>query len=275
MTAKKHRPVDLYLVGRGVKYGIEQMTTESINAIKASRLVFETSGDPDAVRSIHGNVIDMDSDYWTGELCDDVYARMADTILDEVKKNGPTVAVITDGHPMLFDDVNWDLLHKGRRRGLNVVALPAVGCLDTMSIDVGMDLGAGAQIVGANHMVLYDIKLDPHMQTYVLQVAKFGTSFYSRETKRNRPGRFAPLVRHLTRFYPADIVVTLIVSLGEESIRRRVRLGELDSARAFIHAQENNGLTMHIPPVPGEIVNEEFSRNVDDLEYLARIAELA
>lgn len=274
MSAKKQRPVDVYLVGRGVRDGVEQMTLESINAIKASRIVFETSGDPDATRTLNRNVIDMASDYWTGELADDVYDRMEKTIWKELKTNGPTVAVITDGHPMLFDQINWNLYHKGRRRGLNVVALPAVSSLDTMMIDLGMDLGEGAQIVHANQLMLYETPLDPHLQTYILQISKFGTSFYSRETKRSLPGRFTPLVRHLTRYYPKDVIVTLIVSMGADSIRKRVRLGNLDSARGWIHAHENDGLTLHIPPTTSEVLNERFAENLDDLKYLAKIAEL-
>lgn len=273
MAANRHRRVDVYLIGRGIRDGVEQMTTESLNALKASRLVFETSGDAESVRGIHPNVIDMADDYWTGELCDDVYARMEDTIVREVRTNGPTVAVITDGHPMFFDEINWNLLKKGKRRGMNVVALPAVSSLDTMMIDVGMDVGDGAQIVHANQLLLYDLTLDPHLQTYVLQIGKFGTSFYSAGTKRNLPGRFTPLVKHLTRFYPADVMVTLIISLGEDSIRRRVRLRDLDSARVFLHDRQNDGLTMHIPPCSEEM-NAKFSAQLDDPKHLAKIAVL-
>src|SRR5216684_4300705 len=122
-----------------------------------------------------------------------------------------------------------------------------------MMIDVGVDLGNGAQIVHANHLLLYDIKLDPHLQTYVLQIGKFGTGFFSRETKRNLAGRFTPLVEHLMRFYPPDHVVTLIISLGEKSIRRRVKLCKLDDARVFLHTHQDGGLTMYIPAHPREI----------------------
>lgn len=271
----KRRSVDIYLLGRGIVNGTGQMTQEAIQAIESSRLVLDLSGDVGAVRKLHKNVVDLYSDYWTGELSDNVYDRLEELIVDEVRTNGPTVSVIVDGHPMFFDDVNWSLLRNGKRRRLNVVAVPGISCLDTMMIDVGVDLGNGAQIVHANHLVMYGIQLDPHLQTYVLQIGKFGTAFFSRETKRNLPGRFTPFVEHVTRFYPPDTMTTLMVSLGRDTIRRKVRLGDLDSARAFLHRHQDDGLTMYIPARPRKPTNEEFTRGCDDLEQLARIAVLA
>jgi len=274
MGAKKQRPVDIYLLGRGIADGVSQMTLEAMDAIKSSRIVFDLSGDVGSVRKLHKNVVDLYDDYWTGELSDNVYERLEETIVAEVRKNGPTLSLIVDGHPMLFDDVNWNLLRKAKRRGLKVVAVPGVSCLDTMMIDVGYDLGEGAQIVHVNHLLLSNITLDPQLQTYVLQIGKFGTSFFSRETKRNLPGRFTPLVEYLTRFYPPEIVVTLIVSLGENSIRRRVRLRDLDSARAFLHRHQDDGLTMHIPAAEGASQNDQFARDLDDVNHLAKLAVL-
>jgi hypothetical protein len=100
------------------------------------------------------------------------------------------------------------------------------------------------------------------------------TSSAARETKRNRPGRFTPLVEHLTRFYTSDVLVTLIVSLGGRSLRRRIRLGRLDDARAFLHRHQDDGLTMHIPPQPRGVANARFARELDDIAHLAEIAEL-
>lgn len=275
MASRRRQRVDIYLLGRGIVDGVSQMTIEAMDALRASRLVFDLSGDAKAIRKIHHNVIDLSDDYWTGELCDDVYKRLEETVVAEVRKNGPGVSIIVDGHPMLFDDVNWSLLRKGKRRGLNVVAIPGISSLDTMMIDVGEDLGNGAQIVHANQLLVYEIALDPHLQTYVLQVGKFGTEFFSRETRRNLPGRFTPLAAHLTRFYPADHMATLIISLGKKSIRCRIRLGELDNARAFLHRHQDDGLTMYIPAYPRPIADERFSSAINDPDHLPTIAELA
>jgi uncharacterized protein YabN with tetrapyrrole methylase and pyrophosphatase domain len=275
MASRRRQRVDIYLLGRGIVDGVSQMTFEAMAALRASRLVFDLSGDARAIQKIHKNVVDLCDDYWTGELCDDVYKRLEETIVAEVRKNGPGVSIVVDGHPMLFDDVNWSLLRNGKRRRLKVVAIPGISSLDTMMIDVGADLGNGAQIVHSNQLLLYDITLDPHLQTYVLQIGKFGTDFFSRETKRNLPGRFTPLIAHLTRFYPADHMATLIISLGEKSIRRRVRLGELDNARAFLHRHQDDGLTMYIPAYRRPIANERFAAAIDDIDHLKTIAELA
>ena len=275
MGTRRRRTVDIYLLGRGVTSGVQQMTLEALRALEKSRVVFDLSGEVRSVRKLHKNVIDLAKEYWTGELNDDVYVRLEERIVAEVRANGPTVALIVDGHPMVFDDVSWNLLRKAGRRRLNVVAIPGISCLDTMMIDVGFDLGEGAHIVEANDLVVSDITLDPQLQTYVLQVAKFGTCFVSRETKRNLPGRFTPLVDHLTRFYPPEHVATLIVSMNRDSIRRRVALRDLDSARAFLHRHQDHGLTLYIPARPSGVKNHQFVRDVDDLDHLATIAELA
>jgi len=269
------RKPDIYLLGRGIAGGVSQMTVEALDALRASRIVFDLSGDVRAVRRVHRNVVDLYDEYWTGELCDDVYERLKQRVLDEAETNGPTVALVVDGHPMVFDDVNWSIVRAGRRRGLRVQPLPGISCVDTMMIDLGVDVGDGTQIVHANQLVVYDIRLDPHLQTFVFQVGKFGTSFFSAETARNLEGRFTPLVEHLTRFYPSDHVVTLLVSSGNGSgatIRKRLRLSSLDDARAFLHRRQDDGLTMHIPAVPRAVVNKAFASAVDDERHLDRIA---
>lgn len=274
MPAKRKKPaVDIYLLGRGIADGVSQMTVESLDALRASRIVFDLSGDYKAIRKLHPNVVDLHKEYWTGELCDDVYERLQERLLSEAETNGPTISVVVDGHPMVFDDVNWGIVREGKRRRLNVVALPGISCVDTMMIDLGVDIGIGAQIVHANHLLTHDIALDPHLQTFVFQIGKFGTSFFTAETRRNRPGRFTPLVEHLTRFYPPGHVATLIVSSGSgATIRKRVALGALDEARTFLHLHQDDGLTMHIPAHPRAPVNEEFTRAIDDERHLAEIA---
>jgi len=268
------RKPDIYLLGRGIGSGLSQMTVEALDALRASRVVFDLSGDVRAVRRVHRNVVDLYDEYWTGELCDNVYARLQDRVLNEVETNGPTVAIVVDGHPMVFDDVNWGIVRAGRRRGLKVQPLPGISCVDTMMIDLGVDIGDGTQIVHANHLVIYEIHLDPHLQTFVFQVGKFGTSFFSAETARNRPGRFTPLAEYLTGFYPPDHKATLIVSSGNGGapIRKRVPLGALDEARAFLHRHQDDGLTMHIPAVPRPAVNKALAEAFDDERHLDRIA---
>lgn len=270
---KRSNGVDIYLIGRGIADGTAHMTTEAVGALRDCRIVFDLSGDVRAIRKLHPNVIDLMSEYWTGELCDDVYRRLEERILIEAKTNGPTVGIVVDGHPMVFDDVNWGIVRNGRRSGLRVQPLPGISCIDTMLIDVGVDLGEGTQIVHANRLVLYKVALDPSLHAFVLQVDKFGTNFFSAETRGNRRGRFRPLAEHLTRFYPPDHVVTLIVSSGRgATARKRVRLGNLDDARTFLYRHENEGMTLHIPAIDRDILDEKFSRQVNDEKHLARIA---
>jgi len=274
MAARRRRVVDLYLLGRGVADGVGQMTLETVQALERSRVVFDLSGDPRSLRKLHKNVIDLADEYWTGGVNSDVYARLEQRIVEEIRQNGPTVALVVDGHPLIFEGINWNLLRKAKRRRMNVVAMPGISCLDTMMMHVGIDLCDGAQIVEANDLLISGIKLDPQLQTYVLQVAKFNTWFITRETKRNLPGRYTPLRDYLTRFYPPETVVTLIVSRGADSIRRRVALRDLDDARAFLHRHQHHGLTLHIPGCASPIANRQFADDLWKFEHLLTVAEL-
>lgn len=270
---KRNGAVDIYLIGRGIAEGTAHMTVESIEALRSCRVVFDLSDDVRAIRRLHPYVVDLAREYWTGELCADVYPRLEARVLEEAMTNGPTVGMVVDGHPMVFDDVNWEIVRNGRRRGLRVAPLPGISCIDTLLIDVGVDLGDGTQIVQANSLVLYAVTLDPSLHSFILQVDKFGTSYFSAETRGNRRGRFTLLAEYLMRFYPGDHMVTLLVSSGRGAkARRRVRLRRLDDAGGFLHRHENEGMTLHVPAIDRGIMNDEFSRAVDDKAHLARIA---
>src|SRR5260370_17048116 len=99
MAKRRGRAVDIYLLGRGIVDGVGQMTLEAMKALQASRLVFDLSGDVAAIRKGHDNVVDLDQDYWTGELSDDVYSRLEAIILDEATNSRPTLPAILPRPP--------------------------------------------------------------------------------------------------------------------------------------------------------------------------------
>lgn len=272
----KRRPVDLFVVGRGVRDGTGQMTLEAVEALKTCRVVLDLSADPDAVRAIHPNVVDLAQDYWTFDVNEDVYARIERIVLDEVRRGGPTVGHITDGHPLLFDDVSWSLVRRGRKLGLKVVALPGVSCLDTMVLELGVDLGNGTQILEATQVLHYDLALNPYLATFLFQIGSFGTNFVSATTRRNRKGRFTPLVDHLLKFFPRGHPAVLISSSGRGRPARKLRLPlhRLDGAREFIHSAEGGGLTLYLPPLPRQ-ANPAYTRKLSDVGHLQDITELA
>ena len=120
--------------------------------------------------------MNLDSQYWTGELDTDVYTRMANTILDEAQE-GPGVVMVGDGHPAYYDDVTWDIYRRGKRRGLNVKILPAISSIDSMAANCGLEIHTGGfQIFDATTIVAINQDLNPHVDTLIMQIGWFGTS---------------------------------------------------------------------------------------------------
>ncbi len=104
------------------------------------------------------------------------YKRNTDIILKEARK-GPRVVVVVEGHPTIYDDVSWDILRRGKKRGFKVKIIPAISCIDAMAAYCGLKIGAaGFQIVEATSLVLCKQKLNPNMDALVMQIGWFGTS---------------------------------------------------------------------------------------------------
>src|SRR4030081_873315 len=115
---KKKKTFDIALTGVGIG-GFSQTTLETLDAFKRARIIFHLTGYDRKLQQYCKQVVNLDKEYWTGEVDVDIYARLANKILDEAKK-GPGVVMVGDGHPAYYDDVTWDISRRGKRRGLDV-----------------------------------------------------------------------------------------------------------------------------------------------------------
>jgi precorrin-3B methylase len=196
---------------------------------------------------VNPNTEDLDSIYWTADEWDRVSRRMVKYVLEEVKR-GPEVALVSYGSPTLFDDIGRELQRRLKRAKKRCVALPAVSCLDTLSIDLGIDYGDGLQVLDATDLIESKITLNARLHTLLLQIYEFGTST-TPDAIENRPGRFAPLVAYLEQFYPDKHRIVLAFSdNGDGDGQRliRTRLSALDSKSSLMFP----GMTLYLPPLP-------------------------
>ena len=240
---KSQELVDLYLLGIGIG-GPGQITRETWRVLRRCRLVLYLSHRNDILSRINKNTRDLEDVYWTGDKYDEVYERIVRLVLDEVK-NAPGVAFVTYGHPMFFDSVNLELLARSKRQGLVAKVLPAVSCLDTLCVDLGIDYGDGTQIFEANDLVSQKLDMNPNLHTLVLQLGNFGTSRTNGQYCW-RIGHFSPLIDHLGRYYPVDHRVMIAFSSDglDEPMLLRTRIQRLDSHRRRIFP----GTTLYLPP---------------------------
>ena len=270
---KNRRPLDIALTGVGIG-GFSQTTLETLEAFKRARIIFHLTSYHRKLQKYCKNVVNLESQYWTGEVDTDVYERMANIILDEAKK-GPGVVMVGDGHPAYYDDVTWDIYRRGRRRGLNVRILPAISSIDSMAANCGLEMDAGGfQIFEATTIVATNQDLNPYIDTLIMQIGWFGTSIIA-DINESKKGRFKPFIKYLRRFYPKDHPVRVMEAPFDEKnppVVIATKLGSLDDH----HKKIMPIMSMYIPALPKDeaLENEEFIQSTTDVKHLEEVADV-
>lgn len=235
----------LYILGTGIR-GLRQLTQETREALMRCRIVLHLSNQHEGLRLLNRNTVNLDESYWTGKDRNVVYSGLVKMVMDEVKK-GPGVAIVTYGHPLFFDDVHMQLRKKCRDLGLSCTILPAVSCLDTICVDLGIDYGDGLQVFEATHLVNAKLKMCKNVHTLIFQIYEFGEDVTA-DVIRAVPGRFAPLEKHLCKFYPHNHRGALVYSedeCDEGTFRIGTTIGRLDTKQRSMFP----GVTLYIPPL--------------------------
>ena len=270
---KNTKSFDIALTGIGIR-GFEQTTLQTLDAFSRARIIFHLTSYHQRLKKYCKQVVNLDKEYWTGEVDVDVYRRLANVVLDEAKK-GPGVVMVGDGHPAYYDDVTWDIYRRGKRRGLNVKILSAISSIDSMAANCGLEINTGGfQIFDATTIVAINQDLNPHIDTLIMQIGWFGTSLVA-DITHSKKGRFKPFVDYLRRFYPEDQPVRVMEAPYTERdapVVIATKLGLLDQH----HKKIMPIMSMFIPALPVDSAsgNEEFIRNTVNLEHLKEMALL-
>ena len=270
---RKNNSFDISLAGIGIG-GFEQTTLETLQAIKSARIILHLTDHHQTLSKYCKHIINLDKEYWTGDEDWSVYKRIADLILDEAK-NGPGVVAIGDGHPAYYDDVTWDVYRRGKRRGLNVRIIPAISCLDAMAANCGLEINTrGLQIFDANVMIAANQKLNPFVDTLIMQIGWFGLTL-TLDYTQSRKGRFDPVIRYLATFYPATHPVKIMRAPSESNDSPTVittRLSSLDRYHKTIY----QGMCLFIPALEFEPNDgfQSFYETAAEKEHVLDLVEL-
>lgn len=264
---------DIALTGVGIG-GFSQTTLETLDAFKRARIIFHLTSYHRKFQQYCDNVVNLDKQYWTGEVDTDIYERMANTILDEAR-NGPGVVMVGDGHPAYYDDVTWDIYRRGKRRGLNVKILPAISSIDSMAANCGLEIHTGGfQIFDATTIMALNQEINPHIDTLIMQIGWFGTSLVFDITS-SKKGRFKPFIKYLRRFYPKDHSVRVMEAPFNEQnppVVISTKLGKLDDH----HRRIMPIMSMFVPALPEDSPSEntEFIEATTDVKHLEEMADV-
>src|SRR5260221_1959365 len=123
-SSRRRTSNDITIAGLPIG-GLDRTTPETLRALRTARVILDLTGNSRLLRKFCQQVINLDKEYWTDGLDEDVYKRIANIVLNQAG-NGPRVVLVVDGHPGIYQDLSWDIYDRGRRRGLRVVILPAV-----------------------------------------------------------------------------------------------------------------------------------------------------
>lgn len=265
---------DIILTGIGVG-GIEHTTQETLKALYSARVIYNLTAFHHQLSKYCKNIINLESEYWTGEIDEIVYKRIADIILKEAR-NGPQVVVVVDGHPTIYDDVSWDIMRRGKRKGFKVKIIPAISCIDAMAAYCNLEINAsGLQIIEATSLISFKQKLNPNMDTLIMQIGWFGTSLLC-EVTHSKKGRFIPLINYLLKFYPKTHNVQLLLAPTSRKdspkiIKTKMYLLDkhckniLPDMSLFIPALNSNN---------GSQINDDFIHKTEDIKHLKKIAAI-
>lgn len=254
--------------------GLDRTTPETVRALRTARVILDLTSNARLLKRFCKRVINLDKEYWTGEVDEDVYTKIANIVLDQVRE-GPGVVLVVDGHPGIYQDLSWDIYDRGRRRGLEVVILPAVSFLDLMIAFCNLRVDAsGLQILEATSVVAYKFPLNPLIDTLLMQIGWFGTSLLV-DIAESKKGRFEPLVKYLTRYYPKDHIIKLVRAPWAADDRPAIISTRISSLDRF-HRSITTDMTLLIPALTtdDDMSDESFVCRTEDKDHLARIARL-
>lgn len=238
-----HELVDLYILGTGIM-GLSQITFESAVILEKCRIILDLSQTEKSLKKLNPKVVDLEPLYWTGEDRSLVYKRIVNRVMQEISR-GPSVALVTYGHPYFADDVTIELSYLCKKNGMNCQILPAISCMDTLPICLRADFAEGAQIVLASHLLTKKLRLNPMLQTVILQLYELDSP-NTADVIKNSKGRFIRLQKHLMKFYSPDQKVIIVYTKDGVSIKDKAvktSISNIDANRRRIFP----GTTLYIP----------------------------
>jgi hypothetical protein len=172
------------------------------------------------LRSLRVECVDLAAGLPSDRPFADAYLEIAEAILQETLDD-PPVVVLSPGNPLLSNALNRFLMIKAREHKLRVQVLPAVSPIDVLVCATGLDVGTfGLQVFDARRVVGRDRPIDPSVPLLLLQLAGVAATA-ARAPLQPGPEAYAPLIRALSGWYPANHPVT---HLGDGSVPGTPRL---------------------------------------------------
>jgi hypothetical protein len=132
---------------------------------------------------------------------------------------------------------------------------------------------SGLQIFDANGMIAFDQRLNPYVDTLIMQIGWFGLSL-TLDYAQSRKGRFDPVIKHLTKFYPETHPVKIMRAPSESDDSPTVITTKLFSLDRY-HKTIYQGMCLFLPALESELDGfETFYEVSADKAHVLEVVEL-
>lgn len=263
------------IIGAGVLCP-NHLTLEADRAMRGSSIIYYLlDSNPKMVAylaKLGPELVDLGDIYKEGAFDQDVYERLAEIVIVATKSH-THVCFLVPGHPLIYVTSSSLILDHARRLGIKANVLPGISALDTMIIQLGLEIGRhGLQVFESNRFVYLSFKPDPRVPLFLLQPGAIGTGFITAKRK-NRAQRFEILRDSLLRYYPPQHRCLLLVSKFDPrfpSVKRSVAIRRIPQYAELIDYKTS----MFIPPSADfEIVDHDFYSRLTDRSYSNRLVK--
>jgi uncharacterized protein YabN with tetrapyrrole methylase and pyrophosphatase domain len=258
------------IVGAGI-LSPEQITREGDCALRASDLIFYLldlhSCLRKYLRSLGPELVDLDSIYREGRRDTDVYDDITRLVVFAAAVRRRTTLLVP-GHPAIYVTVTRQIEERGRAMGIETVVLPGVSSIDTMILQLGLEIGErGVQIYESNRFIYNGIVPDRRVPLFLLQPGTVGSSLLTHRSA-SKPKRFDALRLALLQFYPPKhpcVVLTSQSTVARPARNATVRLSQLGIRSVFDH-----DTSLFVPPCEEmTVVRKDYYAGLADPHRLA------
>lgn len=270
--------MDITIIGSGLRVP-DQLTIEALEVISNCKVVFTIFHPKNLVietidwyksrsdfKFPETNVICLDDLYESNRLRKENYTDAANTIINGVKEFGTPVAYLTQGNPVNLDQVTAKVIKLSKELGYSCDVIPGVSSIDTMLVDLRVEIAPGLQIFEASCLVGQGLKPDNRLSCIIQQISHFGTN-YIIKGRKPKIGYLTPLKDYLIRFYPKEHEVIFVRSRFNADELSRIKIVKIENLDSF-HSDDLLGSSLYIPPSEKPLMEKSFADQMTNQHYL-------
>lgn len=241
-------PFDIAIVGLGI-VGVHQVTREVEETIRRCLHTFVVDsgfGVVSYLESLCAQVTSFVPLYENGKSRLPTYRQMAAEVVDAAITGSP-VCFATYGHPLVYCYPTVLIQRAAKLLNLRVETFPGISALDTLLVDLGIDVSAdGLQMFEATDLLLRRRPIQNDVPCVLWQTNIVAEPTH--QTDRRSAEHFFHLQSYLLEFYPREHAVKLVISKTFPLLRSVVETYQMGTLAADLERGPQAG-TLYIPPV--------------------------